>query len=68
MLETRRENENLQTIIETLKQENKNLQIEKDTEVEALNSQVIIILVREAATKKILLYGTTNQVKKVFEI
>ena len=52
MLETRRENENLQTIIETLKQENKNLQIEKDTEVEALNSQVIIILVREAATKK----------------
>ena len=51
MLETRRENENLQTIIETLKQENKNLQIEKDTEVEALNSQVIIILVGEAATK-----------------
>ena len=44
ILETRRENENLQTVIETLKQQNKNLQIEKDTEVEALNSQVIIFL------------------------
>ena len=44
ILETRRENENLQTVIETLKRQNKNLQIEKDTEVEALNSQVIIFL------------------------
>ena len=44
ILETRRENENLQTVIETLKQQNKNLQIEKDTEVEALSSQVIIFL------------------------
>ena len=40
VLETRRENENLQTVIETLKQQNKNLQIEKDTEVEALSTQV----------------------------
>ena len=40
LLETKRENENLQTVIETLKQQNKNLQIEKDTEVEALSTQV----------------------------
>ena len=40
MLQTRRENENLQTVIETLKQQNRNLQIEKDTEVEALSQQV----------------------------
>lgn len=39
-METRRENENLQTVIETLKQQNNNLQIEKDTEVEALSHQV----------------------------
>ena len=40
VLATRRENDNLHTVIETLKQQNKNLQIEKDTEVEALSSQV----------------------------
>merc|ERR1719471_393133 len=40
VLETRRENENLQTVIETLKQQNRNLQIEKETEVEALSKQV----------------------------
>ena len=44
VLATRRENDNLQTVIETLKQQNKNLQIEKDTEVEALSSQVCSII------------------------
>ena len=40
VIETRREKENLQTVVDTLKQQNKNLQIEKDTEVEALSKQV----------------------------
>ena len=43
VLETRRENENLQTVIETLKQQNRNLQIEKETEVEALSKQVTVM-------------------------
>ena len=45
-METRRENENLHTVIETLKQHTKNLQIEKDTEVEALSNQVMILVVK----------------------
>ena len=40
VIETRREKENLQTVVDTLKQQNKNLQIEKDTEVESLSMQV----------------------------
>ena len=40
VLETRRENEKHTTVIETLRQQNKNLQIEKETEVEALSKQV----------------------------
>ena len=40
VIETRREKENLQTVVDTLKQQNKNLQIEKDTEVESLSKQV----------------------------
>ena len=40
VIETKRENENLQTVVDTLKQQNKNLQIEKDTEVESLSNQV----------------------------
>ena len=40
VIEARREKENLQTVVDTLKQQNKNLQIEKDTEVEALSKQV----------------------------
>ena len=42
-MQTKRENENLQTVIETLKQQNRNLQIEKDTEVEALSQQVGVL-------------------------
>ena len=40
VIEARREKENLQTVVDTLKQQNKNLQIEKDTEVESLSKQV----------------------------
>merc|ERR1719336_2501317 len=51
VLETRRENENLQTVIETLKQQNRNLQIEKETEVEALSHQVSSLTARAANTQ-----------------
>ena len=40
--EVKREKENLETILDTLKQENRNLQIEKETEVESLNDQVMM--------------------------
>ena len=50
-MQTRRENENLQTVIETLKQQNRNLQIEKETEVEALSKQVSSLTARAANTQ-----------------
>jgi len=49
-IETKRERESLQTVVETLKHQNNNLQIEKDTEVESLVKQVSSLSTRAAHT------------------
>jgi len=65
VIETRREKENLQTVVDTLKQQNKNLQIEKDTEVEALNKQVSSLTARTAHTQSQQLTLVQEENKKL---
>jgi len=49
-VEARRGKEELETVVETLKQQNRDLQIEKDTEVESLAKQVSSLNARAAHT------------------
>merc|ERR1719305_944389 len=49
-VEARRGKEELETVVETLKQQNRDLQIEKDTEVESLGKQVSSLNERAAHT------------------
>jgi len=65
VIEARREKENLQTVVDTLKQQNKNLQIEKDTEVEALSKQVSSLTARTAHTQSQQLTLVQEENKKL---
>merc|ERR1719225_126143 len=65
VIEARREKENLQTVVDTLKQQNKNLQIEKDTEVESLSKQVTSLNARAAHTQNQQLALVQEENKKL---
>ena len=64
-IETRREKENLQTVVDMLKQQNKNLQMEKDTEVEAPSKQVSTLNVSAAHTQNQQLALVQEENKKL---
>ena len=55
VLEVRREREGLQTVVETLRQQHKDLQKEKETEVESLAKQVQSLNARAANSQLVLL-------------
>ena len=65
VIETRREKENLQTVVDMLKQQNKIVQIEKDTDVEALSKQASSLNVRAAHTQNQQLELVRKENKKL---